>query len=590
MRSIGKADLGARKATARPDISIVLAGEAGQGIQSIETILVTLARAKGYHVYATKEYMSRVRGGINSTSIRISASPVDALLDRIDIAIPLSPAGLPHLKKRIAKNTALIVDGSLFPLKTRGMIDIPLAAIANEVGGAIYSNTIAAGVICAIIGVDEGAAESFVADIFAAKGEDVAAKNKLAIKRGFDAGRGIALSFRLAPPPKKKGGAITLAGADAVALGALAGGCDYVCGYPMSPSTSVLERLAAYSQRHDIIAEQVEDEIGVVNMALGAWYAGARALVTTSGGGFALMGEGVSLAGMIESPLVVHLAQRPGPATGLPTRTEQGDLNLALHAGHGDFPRIILAPGTLEQGFTLTQRAFSLADRFQVPVFILTDQYFIDTYYDTKRFKPAATGNDRSIVMTEASYKRYSAARNGISPRGIPGFGKGVVCVDSDEHDECGHIVEDAETRILMADKRMRKARAEVRAAIRPTYVGEKNAANLVVTWGSTFTIARAALISLGRRDTALVHFPWVYPLPAGTAKILREAERIVAVENNMTGQFADLIERETKLPIASRVLKYDGRPFSVEELAGALAAELDKDKAARRAFTKRGA
>lgn len=590
MNSIGQAGHDAQKATIRPDISIALAGEAGQGIQSIETILVALARARGYHVYATKEYMSRVRGGINSTSIRISTAPVDAFVDRIDIAIPLSPAGLPHLRKRLSEKTALIVDGSLFPHKTPAMIDIPLADMAREVGGAIYANTIAAGVICAIIGVDESAAVSFVAARFAKKGEDVVAKNKLAVKRGHEAGRGISLSFRLARPSKKKSGTITLAGADAIALGALAGGCDYVCGYPMSPSTSVLERLATYSQRHDIIAEQVEDEIGVVNMAIGAWYAGARALVTTSGGGFALMGEGVSLAGMIESPLVVHLAQRPGPATGLPTRTEQGDLNLALYAGHGDFPRVILAPGTLEEGFTLTQRAFTLADRFQVPVFILTDQYFVDTYYDTKRFKPAAMDSDRSIVKTEASYKRYSMARNGISPRGIPGFGAGVVCVDSDEHDESGHIVEDAETRTLMADKRMRKGLAIVKSAIKPTFIGERDAKNLVVTWGSTFTIAREALVALGRQDTALLHFPWVYPFPIGAAKILRGATRVIVAENNMTGQFADLITRETNLPISSRIVKYDGRPFSVEEFADAVAKELETDKGARRASMKRGA
>jgi 2-oxoglutarate/2-oxoacid ferredoxin oxidoreductase subunit alpha len=579
-----------KEMTTLTDVSIVLAGEAGQGIQSIETILVALARAKGYHVYATKEYMSRVRGGINSTSIRISTAPVDALVDRIDIAIPLSPEGLPHLKKRLTKNTALIVDGSLFPQKTRAMIDIPLAAIAGQVGGAIYANTVAAGVICAIIGIDEGEAESFVAQRFAKKGEEIAAKNKQAIKRGYEAGRGIALSFCLAKPSKKKSDNITLAGADAVALGALAGGCDYVCGYPMSPSTSVLERLATYSQRHDIIAEQVEDEVGVVNMALGAWYAGARALVTTSGGGFALMCEGVSLAGMIESPLVVHLAQRPGPATGLPTRTEQGDLNLVLYAGHGDFPRIILAPGTLEEGFSLTQRAFNLADRFQVPVFILTDQYFIDTYYDTKRFKPAAMDNRRSVVKTEADYKRYAVTPDGISPRGIPGFGKGVVCVDSDEHDESGHIVEDAETRVLMADKRMRKAKAIAKASIRPTFIGQESAKNLVVTWGSTFTVAREALSALGRRDTALLHFPWVYPLPRGAEETLRRAKRIVVVENNMTGQFADLIRRETNLPIQSRILKYDGRPFSVEELAGAIAGELESGTRVRRISAKRGA
>ena len=229
---------------------------------------------------------------------------------------------------------------------------------------------------------------------------------------------------------------LLLSGSDAISLGALAGGCDYVCGYPMSPSTSVLEKMAAYAKKFDIIVEQVEDEIGVVNMALGAWYAGARALVTTSGGGFALMCEGISLGGMIESPLVLHLAQRPGPATGLPTRTEQGDLDMVLYAGHGDFPRIILAPGTLADGFTLTQKAFNLSAKYQVPVFILTDQFFVDSRYNTPVFDTGDLKVEKHIVKTDKDYKRFSLTKNGISPRGIPGYGSGNVCADSDEHDE----------------------------------------------------------------------------------------------------------------------------------------------------------
>ncbi len=218
---------------------------------------------------------------------------------------------------------------------------------------------------------------------------------------------------------------LLLSGSEAIALGALAGGCDYVCGYPMSPSTGVLERMAALSRTFDIVVEQVEDEIGVVNMALGAWYAGARALVTTSGGGFALMGEGISLCGMIESPLVLHLAQRPGPATGLPTRTEQGDLDLVLHAGHGDFPRVILAPGTLAEGFALTQKAFSLADRCQVPVFILTDQFFVDSRCNTPAFAAAGPPPEKHVVKTDPGYRRFALTADGISPRGIPGYGCG---------------------------------------------------------------------------------------------------------------------------------------------------------------------
>jgi 2-oxoglutarate/2-oxoacid ferredoxin oxidoreductase subunit alpha len=360
---------------------------------------------------------------------------------------------------------------------------------------------------------------------------------------------------------------ILLSGAESVALGALAGGCNYVCGYPMSPSTSVLEKMAFYSGKFDIIVEQVEDEVGVVNMALGAWYAGARAFVTTSGGGFALMCEGISLCGMIESPLVIHLAQRPGPATGLPTRTEQGDLNLALYAGHGDFPRIILAPGTLDEGYRLTQAAFELSDRYQVPVFILTDQYFVDSRYNTIPFTVTKLPENQ-IVETDAVYKRFALTENGVSPRGIPGHGSGVVCADSDEHDESGHITEDLDLRVKMVDKRLRKEVLIKDVAIEPVFIGNNSYSTLVICWGSTFHIVNDAVRSLDNDEIGVLHYSWIYPLSKNTSAYLEKASKVIIVENNATSQFAQLIQRETGYAIKNKILKYNGLPFTIEEVA----------------------
>jgi 2-oxoglutarate ferredoxin oxidoreductase subunit alpha len=280
------------------------------------------------------------------------------------------------------------------------------------------------------------------------------------------------------------------------------------------------------------------------------------------------MTEGVSLAGAIESPAVIHLAQRPGPATGLPTRTEQGDLNLALYAGHGFSPRIILAPGNTEEAFYLSAQAFNLADKFQVPVFIMTDQYFVDSYYNIPAINTAGILIEKNVIETKEGYKRYLITKDGISPRGIPGFGAGLVAVDSDEHDEDGRITEDLDgVRQKMADKRAKKAEAVKKAAIKPVLTGPKKYKNLIVSWGSNFNTIIEALGIINDRETAFLHFPQVYPLHASTASLLKAAKKLVCVENNQTGQFADLIKLETGVDIKNRILKYNGMPFSVEEL-----------------------
>ncbi len=547
------------------DLVIVLAGEAGQGIQAIENILALLLKRSGYNIFSTSEFMSRVRGGTNSTELRISSKRVAGFIDRIDILITLHNDAIGHLKKRITPET--IVIGEKEKINCKNMIDVQFTKIAAEIGNIVFSNTVAAGYICGLLDVNAKDCESYILEYFSDKNEDIKTKNLIAIKKGFSEGKkvtGINVKIKKHEDVKTE---LLLSGADAISLGAIAGGCNYVCGYPMSPSTSVLENMASYSQKFDIIVEQVEDEVGVVNMAIGAWYAGARALVTTSGGGFALMCEGISLCGMIESPLVLHLAQRPGPATGLPTRTEQGDLNLVLYAGHGDFPRIILAPGTIEEGFTLTQKAFNLSDKYQVPVFILTDQFFTDSSYNTPVFKTANIKTEKYIIQTDTSYKRFLLTENGISPRGIPGHGSGNVCADSDEHDEGGYITEDLDLRIMMVDKRLKKIKSITPEIIPPKLSGSNNYKTLVICWGSTLNIVAEAVETSGINDIAVLHFSWLFPFPENIDEYFKKASNVIIIENNSSAQLAQLIKLSTGFSIVNKILKYNGLPFSVEEV-----------------------
>lgn len=555
-------------------VSICLCGQAGQGIQTVEHLLTRIFKIAGFNVFATKEYMSRIRGGMNSTSIRISSGPVRAAVSKIDILVPLNKGALWHVEHNISARTIILADkemiGEDFDRTKHKFVNVPFSGTAAEIGDKIYSNVVAVGTIADLFGAELSMASKYVEKFFSAKSVEIVQKNLAALKKGFDFGADLVKSSKIKFNIAGDAGVedhVLLNGGEAVALGAIAGGCNFIASYPMSPSTSVLAFLAKHAKTFDIIAEQAEDEIAAINMGLGAWYAGARAMVTTSGGGFALMIEGVSLTGMLESPMVIHLAQRPGPATGLPTRTEQGDLELALYAGHGEFPRIIFAPGKIEDAFSLTQRAFNLADKYQVPVFILTDQYFIDSYYNTTAPDLSKSKIEKHVTRTKKDYRRYEFTKSGISPRGVPGFGAGLVAVDSDEHDTEGHITEDLDLRIKMVDKRLRKGELLKKDNIPPELTGAKNYKNLIVCWGSTYKIIEEAMQQLGRDDVALLHFKQVYPLPDETAGYLQKAEKTIIVENNATSQFAKLIKFHTGIDIDEKILKYNGLSFFVEEL-----------------------
>jgi 2-oxoglutarate ferredoxin oxidoreductase subunit alpha len=288
------------------------------------------------------------------------------------------------------------------------------------------------------------------------------------------------------------------------------------------------------------------------------------------------MGEGISLAGGMESPMVIHLAQRPGPATGLPTRTEQGDLDLALYAGHGEFPRAILAPGTLEDAFDCARQAFALADASQSPVILLTDQYLLDSSYNAPALPIPVAPPEHRIVETTVDYRRYAHADSGLSPRGIPGFGRGLVCTDSDEHDEAGFITERSEVRVTMVDKRLKKlALLRGDAAVPHRLFGPANYQRLLVGWGSTRPAIKEALARVADPKTAFLHCPQVYPLTEEVQQLLLQAQRLIVIENNATAQFARLIQRETGRRADADWLQYDGMPFSVENLETRLRQEV---------------
>ena len=563
------------------DVSIVLCGEAGQGIQTVEHILTRMLKLSGYHVFSTQEVMSRIRGGSNSTLIRVSSRRVASFVDRIDLLIPFSPGAVKHVGNRVSPETILLGEKKIYGNEYQGTraIDVPLSEVASQVGSPIYSNTVAVGLLSGLLNVDPGILQDYLRGHFSGKDQETINKNLEAAKRGYAFGHDLLengkIRIEIQKSPKIRD-EIILDGNEALALGAISGGCNFVPFYPMSPSTWVALFLAQHAKELGILVEQVEDEISAINMVIGAWYAGARAMASTSGGGFALMAEGLSLAGMVESPAVIHIGQRPAPATGLPTRTEQGDLLFALYAGHGEFPRIIFAPGTIEDAFSLTQRAFNLADKYQVPVFILTDQYLLESHYNFPTLDPWRIKLEKHFVKTDTEYKRYSFTESGISPRGIPGFGEGLVVLDSDEHDEEGHITENLDIRTKMVDKRLRKLDQLQGEILPPELVGPKKYETLVIAWGSNYHVVIEAMHKLGQEGVAFLHFKQVYPLHPETVSYLQKARTTVIIENNATAQFGKLIELYTGRKIDKKILKYNGAPFSVEEIERNLNSFLD--------------
>lgn len=556
------------------DISIVFGGAAGQGVQTIADALVKVLKRNGYYVFACTEFMSRIRGGSNSTEVRVTEKKRSAYMHRIDFLVALNAEATEHLEGRISETTLVFAEKDHIKKKnTAGFIETPIAGFAKEAGNPIFSSTVAVGLVLGLLGISLHAFSEYLSEQFSAKGDEIVSRNITAARLGYDFGVKTALEKQIEvtiKPVETPSGELLIDGNTALGIGAVAAGCNFVSSYPMSPGTGLLTFLAQKGDDFDIVVDQAEDEIAAINAALGAAYAGARAIVTTSGGGFALMEEGISLAGVAEMPVVVHLGQRPGPATGLPTRTEQADLNLVLYAGHGEYARVILAPGTFAEAIKLVQLAFYLSDKYQTTVFVLTDQFFLDSVAAVMESEIVKMPVARHIIRTDTEYKRYRLTKNGLSPRGVPGYGEGIVKVDSHEHDESGHLTESFELRRKMVEKRLHRLESLGREALLPERFGSPKAENVVVSWGSNRGVLEEALDTLHRDDISGLHFSQLFPLNPTVGEML-DARRIVVLENNATGQFADLLNREFGVHVLRRILKATGEPFSVEEVVAAL-------------------
>jgi len=550
------------------DLSIRVSGAAGQGIGTLGSLLTGAFAGMGLHVFTTETYMSRIRGGLNWMDIRIGDYELLSGKETPDLLVVLDPQSLSFLRERTNEWTLLLLNGP----PTVGMVAIDFAQEAKALTGeVVMANAVAAGAVFALLGYHAARLHSLLDARFARKGQDVVDANIRCAQRGAELAEPY-VGTKL--PPKGVGAPdFVCSGSEAIGLGAATAGVKFVAAYPMTPSTATFTYLANVADEFGIVVEQAEDEIAAINMVCGATYAGVPAMTTTSGGGFALMVEGVSLAGMLELPAFIMLGQRPGPATGLPTRTGQTELRFAVHGSHGEFARAVYAPGTPRQAYELTRVGLETAHRYQTPVILLTDQFLADMRTNTTPLDRAPRPIDRHILADPPpDYLRYTITPDGVSPRALPGSAAYLVA-DSDEHGEDGHITEDLNVRVQMQEKRLRKLEGMRREALAPERYGPERAEHLLICWGSTYGPCREAVGLLNQRDisAAMLHFSQVWPLNVGAARAAiasTGARRITVVEGNATGQFASLLREEQVLGECELMPKYDGLPFTGEEIA----------------------
>ncbi len=554
------------------DLNILIGGAAGQGVHAITLPLAKALMRQGCWVVAVQSYESRIRGGHLFNQVRLADRRLVSSREGVDLLIALNQETITLHQRELSPTGLVIYDASEVKEVPGGISSLPLTP-GNLLPGAAGRAEIAvnAGACGAALGLLKARLAPLLAllkETFADKGGEVVEWNVQAATRGYEQAATRAYGFSLAEIAAPPAPRLLINGHEAMALGALAGGLQFISGYPMTPWTSLLNAVAQRALRDNVVVEQAEDEIAAINLAIGASYTGARSLVGTSGGGFCLMTEALGLAAMTETPLVIVVAMRPGPSTGLPTRTEQGDLGFVLYAGQGDSPRAVLAPGTPAQGCALTAKALNLADRWQLPVFLLTDQYFADTQFTHTPGEFPEVRVDRALTAGPAPYLRYAYTPDGVSPRRLPGFGPETVVADSDEHTPDGHLTEDLAVRVKMHEKRLRKLQGVVQELGGITTAGDPDAALTLVCWGSSLGPVQEAVERLLAEKTParMVHLSELWPFPGDrVAAALAGSKKLVMVEMNATGQLNRLLRQETGIKADHLVLKYDGAPFTPE-------------------------
>lgn len=567
-----------------------IGGKAGEGIMATGMIFSQSCSRGGLHIYDINEYPSLIKGGHNTLQVRVEDREIFSQVKGVNILIALNKETILLHKDELVDGGGIIFDSSEVIddkeiRKNIRLYPIPLNDIIKEIGAqAIMKNNVALGASIALIDYDFGIVGEVIRDNFKRKGDKIIDENTRSAKAGYDfIKKNFKNDFDFRLEKTGKPGRMLLTGNDAICMGAIRAGCKFYSAYPMTPASSILHFMAAQERRFNIVVKHTEDEISAINMAIGAGFTGARAMCGTSGGGFCLMSEGYGLAGMLEVPIVIVMSMRPGPSTGMPTWSEQGDLKFVLNASQGDFPRPVLVPGDIEESFYLTGEAFNIAEKYQTPVIVLSDKNLAESHKTTEKFDEKkiaidrgsfASPDDLAASSDTTFFKRYKYTENGISPRTIPGMKKGIYTGASDEHDEEGNIREDADIRIKMMQKRGRKMMALSKELKQPELAGPNGADITIIAAGSTKGPIKEAMILLEKEGFKVNYLQIVYlnPFPSEkVAKVIESAKKTVVVENNFSGQLADIIKEKTGRDVNKRVLKYDGRPFYPEEIVTAI-------------------
>jgi 2-oxoglutarate/2-oxoacid ferredoxin oxidoreductase subunit alpha len=582
------------------DFAVAIGGENGQGIASTGDILARIFARRGLHLNAYNAYQSIIRGGHTFLTIRASETPVACVGDKIDVFIPLNQDAMDrHLHLLKAGACAIYEQERIKPGQAAEGVQLcPMPMKTLTGGNKLAANTAALGATLQLLGIESEPLESVVMRQFRKKGDAVVAENVAIARAGYDYAAQHFTSFpwRAQRGPKPLG---VITGNQATAMGGAAAGVKFYAAYPMSPSTGVLMWMAAHARQLGIMVRQVEDEIGVMNMVIGAAHAGCRAMCATSGGGFALMSEAVGMAGMIEAPLVCVDVQRAGPATGVPTKTEQGDLWQVLGAGQGDYPRIIVAPSSQLDLFHTVPELFNLCDQYQCPGLVLSDLLIGEgtSSVDPELLDFGAKIDRGQLILTNGNghapnpssgyndnaYWRFKNTPNGISPRAVPGVPGHIFVAATDEHDEDGTLISDEFTnphkRRLMVEKRARKLQHLAEALPAPRLVGPENAAVTLVGWGSTLGVIHEAVEKLAGEEGIVanhLHLKWIVPFHADeVSQILARSRKVIIVENNFSGQFARYLRSETGFEAHGHIRKYDGEPFMPHHIVDAVKAQL---------------
>ncbi len=554
------------------DLTIKIGGAAGQGIQTVGNLLAQVARNSGLYIMAVNDFESRIRGGHSFFQIRISDKPILAPHHQVHLLVSLDDVTYEFYHQQLVEGGMAINDSN--EESTESIANVPVTELASQAGGKVMANTVAAGTILGLLGAPFESIKSILEKRFIKKSQAMVDNNIKAAEAGFQAvsGKSFKHAFEWKPSSENR---ILINGSKSVALGALAGDCRLAAFYPMSPATDILTSLIPYTKNFPLVVEQVEDELAAVNMVLGASYAGVRSFTATSGGGFCLMVEGLGLSGITETPLVIVNSQRPGPATGLPTRTAQADLLFVIFASQDEFPRFVFAPGTPEEAYEKTRLAFHLSEKYQVPVIILTDQYFNDSIFVMEKPFEVAESIERFTVRDEdlpdpENYERYAFTESGISPRALPCQGKARVLASGNEHTPDGHLSEDPDNRARMVQKRAAKLPA-MTAEMRAPESFYPEASTLLVGFGSTKGAIKEAMEMLRNEnlEVGYLHFTDLWPFPTGKVQeLLSKANKFITVEQNSTAQLAQLIRMQTGLQPSGTVLKYNGRPYYPIEIA----------------------